>query len=41
MVTFENVVTIGVFSALLFGVGRAARVAAGRNRASHGKEPVK
>ncbi len=41
MVTFENLVTTGFFTALLFGVGRAALAVAGRKRAGHGREPVK
>jgi hypothetical protein len=41
MVTFENLVTIGFYTALLYGLGRAALVAAGRKRAGHKREPVK
>jgi len=41
MVTFENLVTIGFYTALLCGLGRAALVAARRKRAGHGREPVK
>jgi hypothetical protein len=41
MVTCESLVTIGFYTALLYGVGRAALLAAGRKRAGHGKEPVK
>jgi len=33
MVTFENLVTTGFFTALLFGVGRAVLAAASRKRA--------
>jgi hypothetical protein len=40
MVTFENLVTIGCFTALIFGAGRAALVAAARRRAGHRREPV-
>jgi hypothetical protein len=39
MVTFENLVTIGFYTVLLYGVGRAALGAAGRKRAGHGREP--
>jgi hypothetical protein len=41
MVTFENLVTTGFFTALLLGVGRAAPAAGGRKRAGHGREPLK
>jgi len=41
MVTFENLVTIGFYTALLYGVGRAALFAAGRKRAGHRSEPVR
>jgi hypothetical protein len=41
MVTFENLVVIGFYTALIYGVGRAALVAAGRKRAGHGRKPVK
>jgi hypothetical protein len=41
MVTFENLVTTGFFTALLFGVVRTALAAAGRKRAGHGREPAK
>jgi hypothetical protein len=41
VLTFENLVTNGFFTALLFGVGRAALAAAARKRAGHGREPVK
>ena len=41
MVTFENLVWIGFYTALIYGVGRATLVAAGRKRAGHGREPLK
>jgi hypothetical protein len=41
VVTFENLVTIGLYTAVLYGIGRAALDAAGRKRAGHGREQVK
>jgi hypothetical protein len=41
MVTLENLVATGFFSALLYGVGRAAIAATRRKQGDRGGAPVK